>query len=1085
MPTIYDNDQNKLHEELARELREAYAADFCVGYFRLSGWKLIAEAIDGFKGGKNGQCRLLIGMPFSEAYIEEYRQPSRQEVYKTKQALKNRLQRQLETEKQSFESQKTLCKLYDQLREQKVAVKIYTPQPLHAKLYLLYRKETKAKIVAYLGSSNLTFAGLKMQNELNVDVLEQDAAQKLQTWFEERWNNLFSLDVTQDLVEIIRASWAFAQQPFMVYMQTVYHLCADFREGGTYDLPEVFRQKLLDFQHDAFKRAVVEMERGKPGVMIGDVVGLGKTMTACAIAKHFEAVHDAQVVVFCPPNLVKMWNAYSAEYQLKAKVLSHALSEKEYEEKELDKTGDFIIIDESHNLRNIRGKRYKRISGYLQKRRNANPDARVLLLTATPYNKDFSDLYAQLAFIIDPEAALPVKPEAEIKACGGETEFKRKHKFEGRINSLAAFAKSDRREDWRNLMQQFFIRRTRSFVKSLCPRDERTGKPFLTLDGKKHFFPERIPKNLPYDHDPSYAELFCEQSVEAIAGLRLPRYALGLYLKEDLLDESRLKKLHESQRELIADLKRPKSRLRGFCKTNFFKRLESCGESFRLSLERHLLRNRVFLYAIENGKDLHIGAVELDVEEYELDNDAESYALEGVEEQTQRAEAVYAELRKNQKRYRWAPVEWFSPTLKEHLEDDCRVIAQMLEKARRWNPKTDSQLLALHRLATQIHPDQKILVFSQFADTVRYLAKNLVEMGVENVRHVTGDTENLYEIIRNFSPKSNRHVPEPGAEIRVLISSDVLSEGHNLQDCHIVVNYDLPWTIVPLTQRAGRVDRIGQSSENVYCYSVVPQEGLERLIRLRSRLLNRLGENDEVVGSDEVFFENQKVQDEFRDLYAEKPNVIEDQETDETDVYSEAYKIWVEHSKNDPKLEDKIKNMPLRSMSAIPGAPKGVIVYLRTESVNGLKMLDCNGAPLALSASALLKKMECRPGDPPSTPHENHHELVEAAVYDPETYAGNPGGIKGTVAWRVYEKLKRFADPSLFDNQDSKKQQEALALDAVYRKPLDPQAKKILGRLVNLKTPEETLMKKVVDLYQSNRLTIDDEQTGEIEVVCS
>ena len=1082
MPTIYDNKENLLHEELNHEIRGAYAADFCVGYFRMSGWNLISDAIDTLEGGPGKQCRLLIGMPFAENDRPVLRPEmiSKQGAYHAKSNLKARLRRQLESEKQSFQGEKNLLKLREQLQNGKLVAKVYVPEPLHAKLYLLYRHESKAKVVAYLGSSNLTFAGLKMQNELNVDVLEQDAADKLKAWFESRWNNLYALDVTQDLIEIIDESWALNQRPFLVYMKTVYHLCADIRNGEYIEEPELFKGVLLPFQREAYKRAVLKLENGAMGVMMGDVVGLGKTITASAVAKYHEEIHDAQVIIFCPPNLVDMWKRYSGEYKLKANVYSHSLSPKEFSEGGLDKTGDFVIIDESHNLRNPQSQRYKNIAEYLQKRRKANPNTRVLLLTATPYNKGYSDLYAQLSLILDPEDPLPIKPDAEITARGGDTLFRQKLKFEGRLDSLAAFAKSEQRDDWRTLMNEFLIRRTRSFVKNDCAKDE-SGKPFLEIAEKKLYFPERIPKNLTYPEDPLFARLFSMESVEAIASLFLPRYALGTYL----LEESKLR-LNENEEKFVANLKRAKTRLKGFCKTNFFKRLESCGEVFKLSLERHLLRNQVFLYAVNRGKPLPIGTLELDIEDAQPDEDAENYAVEGLESNEKRVEKIYEEILKKPQKFRMASPGWFKESLKTDLEHDCRVITGLLDAARLWNHETDQQLLALRRLVVETHPDKKILVFSQFADTVRYLAESLTKLGVDGVKEITGQTDNPLAIVRNFSPKSNQYVPKSGEEIRVLVSSDVLSEGHNLQDCHLVVNYDLPWAIIRLTQRMGRVDRIGQAADNVYCYSVVPEDGLEKLIKLRSRLMERLTESDEVIGSDEVFFEGQgkdsstSEAEALRRLHREDRSVIEEKENEENDLCSEAYKIWTENVKADNALEEKIKKMPMRSTSCIPSDRKGVIVYVRSEQVDALRMFDADGRPVGGAPLTLLKRMACKPEDPPAQRSSFHHDLVETVVAETGHFEGEPGGLKGSVANQVYLKLKAHIESML-----SISDEERWAHDDVYRKPLTPGARKSLRQLLNLKVSEKVLLQKTKELYRKKALTMEVGEKPEVEVVCS
>jgi Superfamily II DNA and RNA helicases len=192
------------------------------------------------------------------------------------------------------------------------------------------------------------------------------------------------------------------------------------------------------------------------------------------------------------------------------------------------------------------------------------------------------------------------------------------------------------------------------------------------------------------------------------------------------------------------------------------------------------------------------------------------------------------------------------------------------------------------------HPNEKILIFSQFADTVNYLERELKRAGVLNVAGVSGNSENPTDYAVRFSPESNRAKEKikPADELRVLIATDVLSEGQNLQDAHIVINYDLPWAIIRLIQRAGRVDRIGQTADTILCYSFLPADGVERIIRLRARVRERLRQNAEVVGTDEAFFEDDKTDNPLRDLFTEKSGVLDDDDDAEVDLASQALEIW-------------------------------------------------------------------------------------------------------------------------------------------------------------------------------------------------
>jgi superfamily II DNA/RNA helicase len=269
-----------------------------------------------------------------------------------------------------------------------------------------------------------------------------------------------------------------------------------------------------------------------------------------------------------------------------------------------------------------------------------------------------------------------------------------------------------------------------------------------------------------------------------------------------------------------------------------FKRLESSGHAFELSVERHILRNYVFLHALRNNLPLPIGTqdVELLGSQFQ-DGDAEAADFSGSglfdgeanesEEKVpeamgsipspdafaQQAAAIYA-LYANQfkRRFKWIRPDLFDARLGRDLEADADALHDLLQRCGRWDPTRDAKLDALVDFLTVKYPQDKVLVFSQFADTVLYLQQELARRNLRKLAGVTGGTPHPTSFASRFSPISNDKQADvaPEDELRVLIATDVLSEGQNLQDCHIVLNYDLPWAIIRLIQRAGRVDRIGQ-----------------------------------------------------------------------------------------------------------------------------------------------------------------------------------------------------------------------------------------------------------------------------------
>jgi SNF2 family DNA or RNA helicase len=517
-------------------------------------------------------------------------------------------------------------------------------------------------------------------------------------------------------------------------------------------------------------------------------------------------------------------------------------------------------------LRNREGKRYRAIQEYILQN-----GSKVILLTATPYNKTYLDLSNQLRLFVEDDVDLGIRPEQylKLKLNGSETEFIRRHQCP--LRSLSAFEKSEYTDDWQELMRLYMVRRTRSFIQDNYAEKDDDGRLFLTMyDGTKSYFPERIPKTLKFamkEDNPNdqYAKLYSKDIVEAINGLTLPRYGLGNFLVESPIPPATI-----VEQQKMADLSRAGKRLMGFCRTNLFKRLESSGQAFIQSIERHILRNYIFKYAIENEKPLPLGkqgAEVLDARIYDrdaddpyemcnylFDNDTESSDHTALQDAnyTVLAEKLYKDYETHYRsRFKWISSRLFKDSLLIEFKKDIDVFHKVIDKCGKWKPVDDARLSTLEALLTQIHPDKKVIIFSQFADTVDYLTSELKSRGVKRLEKATGDTADPTTVAWRFSPVSNkkREKVADSEELRVLIATDVLSEGQNLQDCSIVINYDLPWAIIRLIQRVGRVDRIGQTAETIQCYTFLPAEGGEKIINLRARVRRRLQENADSVGT--------------------------------------------------------------------------------------------------------------------------------------------------------------------------------------------------------------------------------------------
>ena len=1112
MPRIFDNIEQRLLPALTQTLEVAERADFCVGYFNLRGWRALDSRVERWAGGEGHCCRLLVGMQrlphddlrSAKGFSGEGRLDNAAAL-RLKKRLAEEFREQLTIGAPTNEDEAGLRRLARQIKSGKVVVKLFLRHTLHAKLYLLFRPDPINPCAAYLGSSNLTLPGLSHQGELNVDVLDHDACGKLAAWFEERWRDRLCIDISDELARIVEESWAREEPipPYRIFIKMAYHLSQEARAGlNEFRIPKDLSDKLLDFQEAAVKIAAHHLNK-RGGVIVGDVVGLGKTLMATALARVFEDDHGLQTLIVCPKNLVPMWRDYRERYGLRGRVLSISRVTRELPAMRRYR---LVVIDESHNLRNREGRRYRALREYIREN-----DSKCILLSATPYNKTYDDLAGQLGLFLREDEDLGIRPERLLREMG-ETEFVRLH--QAPVNSLAAFEQSAHADDWRELMRLYLVRRTRSFIQSnYAAADAENGRKYLTFaDGSRSYFPDRVPRTVRLDADAQYARLFSDEVVGAVNGLRLPRYGLGNYAAE-----APRKPPAPAEAKILEDLSRAGKRLMGFCRTNLFKRLESSGSAFLLSVERHVLRNFVFLHAIENGLPLPIGSLDADLlDAASSDADAESglggafdedggqrdaaasasgpAPLRAEQDFRERAAAVYASYAGAYKRrFRWLRADLFTADLRRDLAADADDLRNLLAGFGDWRPAADAKLNALHRLLARTHAERKVLVFTQFADTVRYLQEQLTARGLTRMAAVTGDTADPAAAARRFSPQSNAAAVPADKETRVLIATDVLSEGQNLQDCAIVINYDLPWAIIRLIQRAGRVDRIGQQSAEIVCYSFLPADGVERLIRLRSRVRERLDENAEVMGTDEAFFEDED-QRAVLDLYNERAGVLDGDDDAEIDLSSYAYQIWKNAVVRDPSLKKEIEDMPAVVYSAKawrPQAnrPEGALVYLRTaQGSDALAWMSAAGGGATESWFEILRAAACPPDEPALPRGAAHHDLVRRAaqrIARGEKQVGGQLGRPSGARFRAYERLKRYArevEDTLFDTEPLRR-----TVDAIYRYPLRQAAADALNRQLRSGISDEALAELAVTLRDEGRLSIADEEDErrEPQIVCS
>lgn len=1096
MPTIFDNSEtNTLGGSLLKTFPEHKRIDVATGYFDLRGWGTFSDLVDAKqlpeRDAGEPAARILVGMvapSAAEAMLQDLQDQVRVpdphaniadfESARSRQAqLVNHLREQLMRGLSTKEGQASLRSLKRQLRAGLVEIKVFTRRPLHGKAYILHNPGHYAlPVMGYLGSSNLTASGLYSNLELNVDVLDQDAAQKLDEWFTTHWDDPFSLPITEQVIELIEESWAAEKQPtpFEVFLKVCHSMSQDVRDGYGYVLPPSMQNLLLEYQESAVRILARRIIR-RGGTMLGDVVGLGKTLTAVATAMLLQAGEDYSTLVLCPKNLEEMWQKHLDAYDINGRVVPYSMAAKVLPEL---KRFQLVICDESHNLRTNTRKDYDAIQQYVR-----GNDSKVLLLTATPYNLAFEDVANQIGLYLDEDDDLGIEPMAALAVNPALAE-----KVDGKINTLAAFRLSEEAEDWKRLMSDHLVRRTRSFIKRTAKKKQVELADGQTVeleylqfsDGTPFFFPTRISKPVSHDFDDDDPARLMEddETLDAIKSLLLPRYVLASY-------DSPKRRHTDEDKRILEDIKTGRGNVAGFVRTGLFKRLSSSGHSFIQSLQRQRSRNELYLYAIENRlrvplgnfSDKQFGVTDEDIEDAEGTHGSPSSRYEHLQKHLPEST-------------KWLNSSIFTDALAADLKRDNDTLTWLLDRYGAWDSSKDSKINALVDLLTKEHPGEKVLVFTEYKDTAEYVARALEEAGIQNVGLATGDKASRpADVARRFSPASNTL---PGAEahdheiedpIDVLIATDVLSEGQNLQDAHIVVNYDLPWAIIRLIQRAGRVDRIGQKSLNVYVY-LISHERVEEQISLRQRIKQRLESSAQAFGSDEQFFGSDseiRILDNFYDGKLEDDGVGDE----EADAVSEAWLVWSNALEKHPEIAHRVLAMPDMIQSTrsqyIHESHSCVVCYVNTTSGVDAFAVSKGGEDGMRERERLITPYEAfklfyaEPETPTAELRDDHFERLQHLVHGPlSSDSVATGNLKG-VRKRIWE---RFTGTLFMRGAED-------ALNALHERPLQKAAEmKLRGALRNRVTDDD-LVTILNQLHEDDKLVIKSVDKDPLLVVCS
>jgi len=840
--------------------------------------------------------------------------------------------------------------------------------------------KNKDEVILYNGINEFSSAGIGYEKDNSVlnMVMKSDDFSTTQEFiknFEDVWNDKDTLeDVTKDVSDYISNLYK-ENSPEFIYYLTLHNIFNEFLEDITED--ELANEKtgfkksavwniLYDFQQDAVLGLISKLERYN-GCILADSVGLGKTFSALGVIKYYQE-RNKSILVLCPKKLGDNWQTFLENYEdnplfkdrFNYDVLYHTdLSrDKGFSNgKDLSRVNwgnyDLVVIDESHNFRNNDPRkdkitRYKKLLNNVMR---AGVKTKVLMLSATPVNNKFTDLKNQIALgyegytnVIDEKMDIKKSIDSILnQAQRTFNDWQRLPPSERTSTNL--LSELNKNFDFFKLLDNITISRSRKHI---------TKYYDMNAIGK---FPNRL-KPISYRSEITKLDNVMEvkELYEKLTLLNMSLYTPFDYILSDKIgfyEEKYDTKLGENSS--LKQSTREQS-LQKLMRINFLKRLESSVDSFRLTLEKFVNNTKQTIKSIE---DFENNGISIETETVQISNDIDEDNDDWIDDEFSFGGKVKINL-----------ADINTAGWKQDLEADYDIAEKILSEMKLVTPQYDSKLNDLKEvIKTKIqHPingdNKKIIIFTAFADTANYLYENIStwskdELGLESARITGGGTNKctldidtqFNNLLVHFSPRSKgRHEKyKNDKEIDILIATDCISEGQNLQDCDTLVNYDIHWNPVRIIQRFGRIDRIGSTNEDIQLINFWPQISLDDYINLKNRVEGRMFLVDMTATGDDNVLTNQSSDLDFRKQQLERlqSEVVDIEEMDSgisiTDLGLNDFRMdLVNYIKSGQSLEGLANGMhAVCPQAPEKGIEKGAIFVLKNVN-NGVNIDNTN-----------------------------------------------------------------------------------------------------------------------------------------------
>lgn len=926
---ITNEENQSLKERFKVLIKSTTYFDCLVGYFYSSGFYAIYKSLENTE-----KIRILIGISTSRhtfELLEKANKPKQQTIdfshAEAKQEIETLVQKEMEDSEDSRDVEEGVNRFIEWIECGKLEIRTYPSQNIHAKLYIMTFKEgdrDTGRVIT--GSSNFTQAGLVDNLEFNIELKNRSDYDYAKNKFEQLWNN--AVDVSEKYVQTIQGKTWLTQNisPYQLYLKFLYEYFKDelsqTDEVFVKYLPPEFKK--LEYQEQAVLNAKkILLEYG--GVFISDVVGLGKTYISAMLAGQL----DGRTLVIAPPVLLEKTNPGSwpnvfSDFRVPADFESLGKLDDLLDRGSEKYTN--IIIDEAHRFRTETTITYEKLAEICRGKR-------VILVTATPYNNAPKDILSLLKlFQKAKKSTIPNLPDLESFFTGLDKKLKnldRKKDYSEYINTVKANAREIRDKVLKYLM----VRRTRTEIEKYFGRD-------IQEQGLK--FPEvKKPEPLFYELSDKEDDIF-NQTIDLIANkFKYARYMPMLYY------EGKIDQLEEQSQKNMGR----------FMKILLVKRLESSFFAFRNSVNRFLHSYEMFIKEMDNG-NVYVSKKHYNKIFELLENDDDEAVQRLIDEgKAERYES-----------------KDFRKELKNDLQHDHAIL---MEVKKLWqNVKRDPKLLKFTNVLSKnvVLKKNHLIIFTESKETANYLFKKINEEYPDKVLLFTGDSgESVRDkVLENFDARA-RH---PKEDYRILISTEVLSEGVNLHRANVVINYDIPWNPTRMMQRVGRINRVDTPFDVIHTFNFFPTTQSNDQIKLKEAAEGKINAFLTLLGGDaELLTDGEPIgSHELFNRLVSKKTLEGDDEAEESEL--KYLQVIRDIREQDPALFEKIKRLPKKARTAklnndFAGS---LITYFRRGKLQKFFMAQDKKAAEELDFMSAAKLLESRT--------DEKKKMLPSAIYD-------------------------------------------------------------------------------------------------------